>query len=66
MSIKNAIKRLENQVAKSRNSHSFTCVIPYCQDEQKTRELQQSIIKENGLESGDILVVFVIDYAKAA
>lgn len=66
MSIKNAIKRLENQVAKSGSGNQVTFIIPYNADSNQTRELQQRLIRDHNLENSDTQIIFVINFASAA
>lgn len=64
MSIKSTIKRLESQIAKNSSGRSVTFKIPYCTDSNYTREIQQRLIRDYGLENNrDVLIVFVIDFA---
>lgn len=64
MSIKSAIKRLENLMTKNRSQQSVTYVIPYCKDDNQMKVIQQKIMKDTGHEYPEnILTVFVIDYA---
>ncbi|HEY4832140.1 MAG TPA: hypothetical protein VIH61_06225 [Waddliaceae bacterium] len=67
MSIKGAIKRLEGILAKNGGNQSFTFVIPYCRNVDKSERIKTQLISENGLANRtDILVVFVINFATAA
>jgi hypothetical protein len=67
MSIKNAIKRLEHQIAKNRSGQFVTFIIPYCKEASQTEAIKKRLIKENSLENkGDILVIFVVNFAMAA
>jgi hypothetical protein len=66
MSIKNAIRRLENKIAKNGSSHSVTFVIPYCKDRSRSKEMQQKLLLDHNLVNSESLVVFAIDFAKAA
>jgi hypothetical protein len=65
MAIKGQLARLERQLAK-RGNHPITFIIPYSKDKQKTKDIQQRLIKENGLEYKDTLIIFVFDFALAA
>lgn len=65
MAIKGQIARIERQLAK-RGKYPITFIIPYSQDMQKAKEVQQLIIRENGLENKDTLIIFVFDFAIAA
>lgn len=66
MSIKNAIKRLENQLVKNCGNKTFTFEIPYFTDAAQSKELQQKLIRKYDLENIDALIVFVTSYATAA
>ena len=67
MSIKGAIKRLENVVAKNSGTPSIIFIIPYCRDPGQSKQIKSQLINENGLSNkSDVLIIFVIDFAMAA
>lgn len=65
MAIKGQLARIERHLAK-RGNHPITFVIPYSGDKQKTKEIQQRLIRENGLVNKDTLIIFVFNFALAA
>jgi hypothetical protein len=65
MAIKGQLARIERHLAK-RGNRPITFIIPYSKDKQKTKEIQQRLIRENGLENKAILIIFVFDFAFAA
>ncbi len=65
MAIKGQLARIERHLAKRAN-RPITFIIPYSKDKQKTKELQQRLIRDNALENKDALIIFVFDFALAA
>jgi hypothetical protein len=65
MAIKGQLAHIERQLAK-RGNHPVTFIIPYSKDQEKTKELQQRLIRENGLENKETAIIFVFDFALAA
>jgi hypothetical protein len=65
MAIKGQLARIERHLAK-RGNRPVTFIIPYSSDKQKTKEIQQRLIRENGLENKDALIIFVFNFALAA
>lgn len=66
MSIKNIIKRLENQVSKNSDKNTMTFVIPYTHDEEKTKEIKRSIIVQFKLEKSDAQIIYILDFSATA
>lgn len=67
MSIKSILRKLENQVCRINGNQTVSFEIPYCKEASQTKEIQRQIIKNNGLDKNDdVLVIFIVNFAKAA